>query len=460
MQDIESREHDPYTHVVGEVREPPKNLIGRFKFLGPSVIVAGSIVGSGEILLTSGLGANAGFVLLWWVLVSCWSKSVVQAEFTRYCITTGDTYMRALNRIPGKIRGPKGPVGWPIWLAIIAFIPGITGLGGIVGGAGQGLSLLFDGLDTRVAAGIVALVAILILATGSYRYLERIMLLLVMCFTATTIYCAGLMQTTEFAMSMDDIVAGFNFDFPIEYAALAIAMYGFTGVTSGEIAAYTYWCVEKGYPSYIGRNEPGDQWVKRAKGWIKVLHADVWTTLIILTCATIPFYLLGAGVLHPTGARPEGLDTINALSGMFTGTLGDWSLLVFGFGAFCILFSTTLSGVGAGGRVFPDYVIEFGFIGRSEIRRKLWTRGYVIVIPLLAFLLYMFFSRPILLVMISAFFAAVMLPIQSGAAIWLQSRQMDERVKPGLAMRLALKATFVFQLCMAGFVLWFTFTAA
>ena len=76
---------------------------------------------------------------------------------------------------------------------------------------------------------------------------------------------------------------------------------------------------------------------------------------------------------------------------------------------------------------------------------------------MLAFLLYVFYSRLIAVVMISAFFAAITLPIQSGAAIWLQSRNMDDRVRPGLAMRLALKATFVFQLLMAGFVLRFTF---
>ena len=455
---LTNQDHDPYTHIVGEVREPPITVPGRFRFLGPSVIVAGSIVGSGEILLTSGLGANAGFILLWWVLVSCWSKSVVQAELARYCITTGDTYMRALNRIPGKIPGPRGRVGWPVWIAIIAFIPGITGLGGIVGGAGQGLSLLFDGIDPYVAAGIVAGLAMIILGTGSYRYLERIMLLLVMCFTATTIFCAGLMQTTEFAMTLDDFTSGFTFSFPIEYAALAIAMYGFTGVNGGEIAAYTYWCVEKGYPSYIGRHEGSESWLKRAKGWIKVLHVDVWTTLIILTLATVPFYLLGAGVLHPTGQRPEGLETISVLSNMFTATLGNWSVWLFGFGAFCILFSTTLSGVGAGGRVFPDYVIEFGFIHRSKISRRYWTRGYVLIIPVLAFFLYMFYSRPIVLVMISAFFAAITLPIQSGAAIWLQRNHMDERVRPKLVMRLALKATFVFQLLMAGFVIWFTFS--
>ena len=81
----------------------------------------------------------------------------MQAEITRYCISTGDTYMRALNRIPGKIQGPKGPVGWPVWLAVISFFPGIFGLGGIVGGAGQGLVLMFDGLNPTIATGFVSL---------------------------------------------------------------------------------------------------------------------------------------------------------------------------------------------------------------------------------------------------------------------------------------------------------------
>ncbi len=420
------------------------------------MIVSGSIVGSGEILLTSGLGAAAGFTLLWWVLVSCWSKSIVQAEITRYCISTGDTYMRALNRLPGKIEGPKGPVGWPVWLAVLSFFPGIFGLGGIVGGAGQGLALMFDGLSPVLATGLVSVGAIGILATGSYPYLERIMLGLVMSFTVITLFSSGVMQTTEFQMTLEDLAEGFSFEFPIAVAALAIAMYGYTGVNGGEIAAYTYWCVEKGYPKYIGADSTDPRWVERARGWIKVLHADVWLTLLILTLATVPFYLLGAGVLHATGARPEGLETIEVLAGMFTGTLGGWSILLFAVGAFCILFSTTLSAVGAGGRVFPDYIVEFGFIKRTQIHRRQWTRGYVIVIPIIAFCLDLGFQNPVILVMISASFAAITLPIQSGATLWLQRTHMDQRIKPHWILKSALWATFVFQLLMSVFVIWFT----
>ncbi len=73
---------DPYTIQSGRTREPPTSLFGRLRYLGPGIIVSGSIVGSGEILLTATLGATVGFVLLWWVLFSCWVKSLVQAGCT------------------------------------------------------------------------------------------------------------------------------------------------------------------------------------------------------------------------------------------------------------------------------------------------------------------------------------------------------------------------------------------
>ena len=110
------------------------------------------------------------------------------------------------------------------------------------------------------------------------------------------------------------------------------------------------------------------------------------------------------------------------------------------------------------GRVFPDYAIEFGFADRQAIRRRLWTRVYVIAIPILAYALYMLSAqRPILLIQISATFAAITLPIQSGATLFLQKRHMDPRVKPGMLMYVALWATFIFQLCMTCFVLGFLF---
>ena len=446
---------DLYTQRPGETIEPPTRFRERLKHLGPSVIVSGSIIGSGEILLTSSLGAEVGFVLLWWVLIACWSKSIVQAELARYIITSGDTYLRAMNRVPGRIKGPNGPISWPLVLGAVAFIPGIIGTAGILGGAGQALTLL-TGLGPVTATAFVALGTTAILWTGSYMRLERTMLGLVMSFTVITILCAVLMQFTDNSMTLDDLSEGFTFTFPVSAAVLALAMYGYTGVNSGEISAYMYWCVEKGYPSFIGadRSDPG--WVGRAKGWIKVLHADVWATLLILTVATVPFYLLGAGILHRNDLHPTGLETINVLSSMFTATLGPWSLWLFGFGAFFILFSTAISGIGAGGRFLPEYAIEFGFVERNKVQRRLWIRGYTFVIPILGFGLYLFFQSPVFLVTIAATVGAMMLPIQSGLTIYFQRTRLDPRIRPGWPAALLLKLIFVFQLLMAAAVLRFT----
>lgn len=161
---------DPYTIRDGTTRPPPATWAARCRDLGPSIVISGSIVGSGELILTSSLGAVAGFTLLWWVLICCWSKSLVQAELARYVVVSGDTYLHALNRIPGTLPGPRGPVSWTLWFGLLSFIPGVIGMGGILGGAGQSLGLFTPGFDSRWATAVVAAVTSAILYTGSYLF--------------------------------------------------------------------------------------------------------------------------------------------------------------------------------------------------------------------------------------------------------------------------------------------------
>ncbi len=446
---------DPYTRRDGELKAPPTTLLGRVRHLGPSIVISGAIVGSGEIILTASLGAAVGFALFWWVLMSCWIKSLTQAELSRYIISSGDTYLRAINRLPGKIPGPRGPVAWPLGLTTLAQIPGIMGLGGIVGGAGQSIHLLTPEIPAVVATGGAALLSVVLLLSGSYRLLERSMLVLVLSFSFATLVCSILMQFTEYAITPADLAAGFSFDFPIAFLGLALAVYGYTGVNSTEIPPYTFWCIEKGYPSFIGSPDTSG-YVERAKGWIRVVQTDVLATLIILTCATVPFYLLGAGVLNAMGERPQGPETISALSNMFTETLGPWSVWLFGLGAFCILFSTTLAGFAGGARYIADLTIALGFVERRrvDIRQKI-IRGWCLFAPFVAFGFYLWIQNPVLLVTVGAVTAALFLPIQTGAVLWLQRHQLDPRLRPSAFVRVALWVIFWVELAMSGLVIRF-----
>ncbi len=449
-------EADPYTQPAHQQVEPPASFWGRLKYLGPSVIISGTIVGSGEIILTAGLGAAVGYTMLWWVLLSCWSKSIVQAELARYIVLSGDTYLRALNRAPGKIPTPRTAIGWPIAVGLVNFIPGITGLGGIIGGAGQALVILVPGIPPLVAVGLLAALTALLLASGGYKRLEMVMLGLVMTFTVLTLVSALSMQTTEFATGLDQLAQGFRFEFNTEFAVLALAAYGYTGVNASEIAHYTYWCIEKGYPARSGHFDDSPAWYRRAHGWLKVLRTDVWVTLVLLTLATVPFYFLGAGVLHATGQQPSGNQTIVALSNMFTQTLGQWSLWVFAVGAFCILFSSTVAGIAAGARFIPDYLIELKFLDRARIDVRLRIIGvYVLIMPFVGLALYAGFQRPVLMVTIAGAFGALMLPMQSGLTLYLQRKRLPPQVQPGPLAFSLLALIFMVQLVLACAVVYF-----
>ena len=124
---------DPYTRRPEDAREPPRGFGATIKYLGPGLIIAGSVVGSGEIILTTTLGSIVGFTMLWWVLFSCWSKSILQAELGRCVISSGETGIKALNRVPGKLGG----VSWVVLLWLLILVPGHLVGGGIYGGVGQ-----------------------------------------------------------------------------------------------------------------------------------------------------------------------------------------------------------------------------------------------------------------------------------------------------------------------------------
>ena len=132
--ETETKDHSRDTKGV---KEPPTNLIGILKHLGPGLIIAGSIVGSGELIATTAVGAEAGFTLMWLIIVGCVIKVFAQVEFGRYTLVHGRTTLEGLNEVPG----PRFCVNWILWYWLIMFLVSLAQLGGIVGGVGQAVTI-------------------------------------------------------------------------------------------------------------------------------------------------------------------------------------------------------------------------------------------------------------------------------------------------------------------------------
>lgn len=120
--------------------DPPSSIGQILKQIGPGLIIAANIVGSGELIMTTKTGAQAGIALLWLILVGCVVKVFVQLELGRFAISHGETTLTSLNRVPGpKLFG----VNWIVAFWAIMVMTSTAQLGGIAGGVGQSMSLTF-----------------------------------------------------------------------------------------------------------------------------------------------------------------------------------------------------------------------------------------------------------------------------------------------------------------------------
>ena len=119
------------------IKDPPTTTLGILKQLGPGLIIAGSIVGSGELIATTAVGAEAGFTLMWLIIVGCMIKVFAQVEFGRYALVHSRTTLDGLNEVPG----PRFGVNWILWYWLVMFLVSLAQLGGIVGGVGQAVTI-------------------------------------------------------------------------------------------------------------------------------------------------------------------------------------------------------------------------------------------------------------------------------------------------------------------------------
>ncbi len=433
------------------MNNPPNSLLGRLKYIGPSVIVTGSVVGSGSIVMTPLLGAAAGFTLLWWLLLSMWSKPIIQAEISRYIVVTRKTFLEAFADMPGFKTTLQGKTtSWLVWFMFIGVIPSLAGMGGLAGAVAEAGHMMIPQISVQLWVLICCLGTWLILFGGSYHALERILLVMVLFFSCVTMYIAFSMQATPYEVNVAQIYQGLSFDFPMEHLALALAVFGFTGISYGEIMAYTYWCLEKGY----AQDNQGD--IQKTKGWIKVMQTDVWLTVLFITIGTLPFFFLGSGVLYQDQELQELLkstsfweiEIIDLLQNMFALVLGSWAKWLFVLLAFFVLFSTLLSGTAAFTRTIADYFISTGLILERKDTRINLIKIIAFVVPFLSGLFYFILPNPITLFIIAGVWAALGLPIVNIGALFLISK-LDKELQPKALTKIILWTSLAFQVFMA-----------
>jgi Mn2+/Fe2+ NRAMP family transporter len=500
--------------VGGGIVEPPTDFLGIVKRLGPGLIIAGSIVGSGELIATTKAGAQAGIAILWLIIIGCVIKVFVQIELGRYTIGHGETTLAALNQVPG----PRLRVNWIVWFWLVMILIAFGQLAGIVGGVGQaaalsapitgdyaeaiqvpsqkeieqyiqwdddlngdrakfsqltakqqqrirrGQEVLSDKLanldekhgdvvavirgggklneprtyDDKIWAILAAVFTAALLYRGRYRMIQNIATVLVVAFTFITVgNVFALQRTEEWHVPLAEFLHGLSFQLPeategINPIFTALAAFGIIGVGAGELVQYPYWCLEKGYAKFTGPRTDDENWARRARGWMMVMHYDAFASMIVYTVATLAFFLLGVAVLYSEGRDPDGMRMVSTLASAYVPVFGNYARWLFLIGAVAVLYSTFLVAAASLARVLTDALKVCGWLDRhSQQAHDRSVSAFSVALPLLWGAVYCAGINPVRAVLISGMMHSIMLPVIGTGALYFRYCRTDERLKPG-----------------------------
>jgi manganese transport protein len=410
-----------------DVKNAPTDWAGILRQLGPGLIISSIIVGSGELIITPKLGAQVGFMMLWFIIIGCFIKVFVQIELGRFAISRGMTTLEAMNSVPG----PRFIVSWLLWLWVLMYVALIFQVAGMVGGLATVFSLSGVKLnESMIAAGVGTLTAIL-LVVGRYRMVETLSTAMVAIFTICTLVAVAALQATPYAITTANIVQGLSFKLPSDFTT-AFAAFGIIGVGASELIYYPYWCLEKGYAKSVGSFEDSQAWRERAKGWMRVLRIDAWVCFAIYTTATLAFYLLGAAVLHAKGLVVANNKMIETLSHMYRETFGQWSYWFFLAGAFAVLYSTVFGATASNARLLADALQLFKIVRyRTPAQRSFAVKLACVGLPIAFTTVFILIGEPVTLVFVGALAQALMLPFLAFAAVYFYYRRTDKALLPG-----------------------------
>ncbi len=425
------------------------------RMIGPSVILAGLSIGSGEFVLWPRLTAEWGFVLFW----ACWVGVTIQfflnMEIERWTLATGE------SAVVGFVRLSRAFV--PVFL-VCGTVPWIWP--GWATGAATLLSWQIDApINATAVAGLIACGLILSLGPVVYRTVEAIQLVLVAGIFTSLVVLAAVVVSAD---TVREFAAGAvqfgripdGVEIPMLLGALA-----FAGAGGSVNLAQSNYIKDKGYgmgrwigrltSPFTGRDEAVSEVgigfegtednLARWRVWWRRTNMEHFLSFYLLCLLSLALFCLLAGTLLEPGASvSEGFgfirDEARELERRF-GPMGSGVFLGLGI---AVLFSTELALLDAVARVAAD-LLKVGYFGSHPVSVSRLYFG--VVWAMIAFGILVIasgFDQPLLLIVLSASLNGLVMFLYSGLLLWMNWTSFRGPLRPHPIRLLALLGSLVF----------------
>ena len=415
------------------------------RLIGPSVILVGVGVASGEYILFPFIASQAGLTFLWAAVVGVAMQFFINMEIERYTLATGQTAITGFQRIWKP---------WGLILVLMALLA--TAWPGWATSAATITTFLFGGGDPTAIA-IVMLVVIggaLTVSPVIYQTVERLQLLKVgalLVFVVIALVAA--VSATGFGDTTQTVTSFGTFPSEVELAILVGALAA-AGAGGANNLVQSNWIRDKGFG--MGRYAPrivspitgeeeatpsgqcyrfpqDERNMARWQVWWRRANLEQLLSFAVVAAVSIGvFSLIAYSTVygHPDLPDSSGFDFISLEASQLDAQVGEWfGTLFLAIGAVS-LFAAALGIIDYVSRLVAD-VVRVGYA--TESRRWTESRIYLAVVwGMITFgsaILLAGFDQPLVLVTISTVLGGFIMFVYSSLLVVTNRRYLPEALK-------------------------------
>lgn len=400
----------------------------KFGLFGPGLLVVAAFIGPGTVTTASVAGARFGHTLLWAVVFSTLATIVLQEMAARLGLVSRQGLGEALRTVFWDSR-----LRVPVCILVIAGVGGGNAAfeTGNITGAAIGLEVL-TGLPAQVWAMGIGLVVCVLLAWGTYRAIERFLLILVMGMSFVFILTAILARP-----AVGEMISGLMWpSFPEGSTLLIVALIGTTVVP---------------YNLFLHANAVQERWAESLPQpqVLTVARRDTCLSVCIGGVITLAIVSTAAAAFFAQGIP---IDNAGMLASQLEPLLGSAARSFFAGGLLCAGITSAITAPLA-----AAYAIA-GVRGWRQDRQSWQFRAVWGSITLIGTVLAAVGQRPMAAIILAQAVNGLLLPIIAVFLLIVMNRQelLGEHTNGRLANSFGIVVVFVVS-ALGVFQLWTAF---
>lgn len=385
------------------------------KRIGPGIILAGVVIGPGNITTSAMLGSNYGYSMLWLVIPIAFMGITFMLTTYRISMLTGMPIIHAIRHYYGK--GAAMIVGIATFLSCLFFTMGnITG-------SGAGMNLVL-GMNWKLGSLImIAIILACYFTKGVYSKVEKLITIcifgMIVCFYATLVATGG----PEWGEMRKGLVQWKIADGSLTTALAYVS-------TNAAITAGIY-------GTYLGAEK---KW-KKEDLFNGVMIADAIAHVVSIILISGAIVLVGAIVLHPTGTAITAPAQLGELLVPF---LGKTAPIVMGIALLAAGFSSLLGNTQRG-----MVLLAAGIDKPVQLESKFIRWGCLACIAFAAVICYCYNGSPTQLIFFANIATAIATPFGGFFVCRMMFRKdVNEGLKTPRALQICMVISYAFALIM------------